>query len=262
MKRYFLLLAVLALILSACAPPPQGAGAPVVDPAQLAPAPVALTTDTAGQAPGLGRSTQNLSDANITKTYVIDSQRWGDIGWTLDLPMSRYNYYREKTRPVVYFDYAKMSADPQDDDIIEAIIRNVRDTAAVKGMDRKDMLGLVLSFVQSIGYSEDIASTYRNEYPRSPVETLFERQGDCEDTSILAAAILTRMDFDVSLLLFEKFDHMGVGVNDPLIEYGNSWIFDSKRYWYFDTTGGRSVGWTPDEYAKTAAYVLPVTNLP
>lgn len=260
MKKVVLLLTALALIVSACAPPPQGAGAPVADPTQQSPGPVALNADTAGQAPGLGKNTQNLPDTNITQTYVINSQRWGDIVWTLDLPMSRYNYYREKTRPVVYFDYAKMAVDPQDDDIIEAIIRNIRDTAAAKGLNRKDQLSLVLSFVQSIAYAEDIATTYRNEYPRYPVETLLEKQGDCEDTSVLAAAILTKMGYDVSLLLFEKFDHMGVGVNYYELEYGNSWIADGKRYWYFDTTGGRSVGWTPDEYAKTAAYVLPVTD--
>jgi len=266
MKRVVLLLVALVLTLvltlSACAAPQEDAKAPI-EVESLAQEPEGQPAESAappGQAPGLGRGIQNVPDINVTQTYIIDSKRWGDIVWTLELPMSRYICYRDKLRPEVFFDYVKMATDPQDDDIIDAIIRNIKDTAAAKGLDRKDQLSLILSFVQSIAYAEDSVTTYRNEYPRYPVETLFEKQGDCEDTSILATAILSRMGYDVSLLLFEKFDHMGVGVNYYELEYGNSWIYEGRRYWYFDTTGGRSVGWTPDEYGKTAAYVLPVTD--
>jgi len=262
MRRLVLSLVVLVFVLSACASPQEDARAPI-EAESLAQEPQGQPAESAappGQVPGLGRGIQNVPNINVTQTYIIDGKRWGEIVWTLELPMSRYVYYREKPRPQVFFDYVKMAEDPMDDDIIDAIIERVKKTAAAKGLDRKDQLSLILSFVQSIAYAEDSVTTYRNEYPRYPVETLFEKQGDCEDTSVLATAILSRMGYDVSLLLFEKFDHMGVGVNYYELEYGNSWIYEGRRYWYFDTTGGRSVGWTPDEYGKTAAYVLPVRN--
>lgn len=264
MRRLVLLLValVLALALSACAAPKEDAKAPI-EAESLAQEPEGQPAESAappGQVPGLGRGIQNVPNINVTQAYVIDSQRWSEIVWTLELPMSRYIYYRDKLRPEVFFAYAKMAEDPMDDDIIDAIIERVKKTAAEKGLDRKDQLSLVLSFVQSMTYAEDIVSTYRNEYARYPVETLFEKVSDCEDTSILAAAILTRMGFDVALILFEQFDHMGVGVDYYELEYGNSWIYEGRRYWYFETTGGRSLGWAPDEYAKTAAYVLPVKN--
>ncbi|MFH1015714.1 MAG: hypothetical protein V1771_01780 [Chloroflexota bacterium] len=262
MRRLVLLLVALVFVLSACAAPQEDAHTPLAAESLVQEPQGQPTESTAppGQVPGLGRGIQNVPNINVTQAYIIDGKRWGEIVWTLELPMSRYIYYRDKLRPQVFFDYVKMATDPQDDDIIDAIIRNIRDTAAAKGLDRKDQLSLVLSFVQSMTYSDDIVSTYRNEYARYPVETLFEKVSDCEDTSILAAAILTKMGFDVALILFEQFDHMGVGVDYYELEYGNSWIYEGRRYWYFETTGGRSLGWAPTEYAKTAAYVLPVTD--
>jgi len=209
------------------------------------------------QSAGVGKGLQNVPNITVTQAYIFDSKKWGDIVWTLEIPLHRYIYYRERPRPENFAQYVNMATDAYDDDIVDAIIQSIKETAATKNLSRTDQLSLVLTFVQSMTYAEDIVTTYQPEYPRYPVETLYEKIGDCEDTSILAAAILTRMGYDVALLLFEKFDHMGVGVNYPL-EYGNSWIYEGKRYWYFDTAGGRSVGWSPDEYGKTAAYVMPV----
>jgi predicted transglutaminase-like cysteine proteinase len=261
LKGLLLCLVCLSLISSGCAVPgDDGVPVPSLVPPQQPEVQSPETTAIPEQVSGLGRGMPEMPNVNVTQAYIIESQRWGEIVWTLEIPTERYFYYREKLRPWLYGDYVKMAADPQDDVIIDAVIAKVNKTAAEKGIDRTGQLSLVLDFVQSIQYSDDVVTTGRNEYPRYPVETLFEKQGDCEDTSILAAAILSKMGYDVALLLFEKFDHMGVGVNDASIEYGNSWIVDGKRYWYFDTTGGRSVGWTPDEYAKTAAYILPVKN--
>ena len=190
---------------------------------------------------------------------------------TLSIPLTEHLYYREKPRPSwlnypyrhpYYFftEYVAMAADPGDDATIDAIAGYLDAAAASEDLDYRGKVELALAFVQSFAYIGDNITTAQDEYPRYPVETLFDRKGDCEDTSILLAAILNDMGCDVAMLLFEEFDHIGLGINMPpeYHMYGNSWIYEGRRYWYLDTAGKRSIGWCPEPYDKTSAYVYPV----
>jgi hypothetical protein len=187
---------------------------------------------------------------------------------TLDIPLKDYLHYKEKQRPswlnyhlyhpyFFFAEYAGMATDPGDDAIVENVVAYLDDLAAAEELNGKHRVELALTFVQSMTYSGDNVTSNSDEYPRYPVETLFEKEGDCEDTSILLAAILTDMGYDVALLLFEELDHIGLGINYPM-EYGNSWLHDGKRYWYLDTSGKRSAGWAPEPYSETSAYIYPV----
>jgi len=190
---------------------------------------------------------------------------------TMDMPLEKYLYYKEKRRPAwlnqhyrhpyYYFaEYVAMATDPDDDAIIRDIVGYLDETATSAGLDGREKVELALVFVQSFSYIGDNVTATLDEYPRYPVETLFEREGDCEDTSILLAAILDGMGYDVALLLFAEFDHIGLGINMPpgYVMFGNSWIYQDRRYWYLDTSGGRSIGWCPEPYDQTSAYVYPV----
>ncbi len=187
---------------------------------------------------------------------------------TLSVPLKEYLRYKEKQRPswlnynryhpyFFFTEYAVMAVEPGDDAIIERVVDYLDGIVAEEQLNERQRIELALSLVQSLNYSLDSISSTSDEYPRYPVETLFEKEGDCEDTSILLAAILTDMGHDVALILFEEFDHMGLGINYPL-EYGNSWLLGEKRYWYLDTTGKRTAGWAPEPYAETSAYIYPV----
>ena len=190
---------------------------------------------------------------------------------SLSIPLTKYLYYKEKARPswlnynnrhpYHYFaEYAAMASDTGDDAVIDAVAAYLNQAAAVEGLDERDKAELALVFVQSFTYIGDNVTEAADEYPRYPVETLIDREGDCEDTSILLAAILDEMGYDVALLLFEEFDHIGLGINIPpeYTMYGNSWIYEGRRYWYLDTSGKHSIGWCPEPYNVTSAYVYPV----
>ncbi len=194
-----------------------------------------------------------------------------EFNLTMDIPVQNYFYYKEKRRPswlnhhyrhpYYYFaEYVSMATDPNDDAAIDDIAGYLDEVAASEGFDARAKVELALVFVQSFTYVGDNVTATLDEYPRYPVETLFEREGDCEDTSILLAAILDEMGCDVALLLFEEFDHIGLGINMPpeYVMYGNSWIYQERRYWYLDTAGRRSIGWCPEPYNVTSAYVYPV----
>ncbi|MFC1915430.1 hypothetical protein ACFLW4_01890 [Chloroflexota bacterium] len=212
-----------------------------------------------------------IFDTVITLHYQFKTSRWGKQNWTLAIPLRDYLYYRDKPRPTnfgelnsntthpyyIFAEYRTMATDPYDDELIDSIIYQLNEVSATDNLSELEKLRFILTFVQSLTYAEDIDTAPYNEYPRYPVETLFARGGDCEDTSILLAAILTAMGHDVALLLFEEFDHMGLGINFP-VGYGNSWMHEGRRYWYLDTTGSQTIGWCSDEYAETSAYVYPV----
>ncbi len=215
------------------------------------------------------RELENKLSTPVTLAYLFASRGEG-YEFAINIPVKDYLYYREKSRPswaesriksnhpyFLFAQYTSMATDPNDDHLVDSVVRQLNEAAIGEDLNDHDKIALVLAFVQSVTYTGDNVTASVDEYPRYPVETLFDREGDCEDTSILLAAILTEMGYDVALLLFEEFDHIGLGINYPL-EYGNSWIYEGKRYWYLDTTGGRSIGWCPDEYAQTSAYVYPV----
>jgi hypothetical protein len=218
---------------------------------------------------GWALSTRFNSTATIR--YQFEAPNQSEHNLTLVIPLNDYRGYKERSRPSYEAEltrhevankfleaYSAMATDPSDDAIINSIVRQLNDEVVAEDLSELKKIQLVLGFVQSLTYAKDVVPTAYDEYPQYPIETLFEQGGDCEDTSILIVAILTEMDFDVALLLFEEFDHMGVGINFD-VRYGNSWIYgDGRRYWYLDTTGGHSLGWCPEPYDVTSAYVYPV----
>jgi len=215
---------------------------------------------------------------NGTETvhYRFEASGRGEHNLTIAIPFEDYREYRAIPRPSwddysdkpnnrSYYDffaeYKLIANDPDDDYIIQAVASKLEETASATGLDDKEKAELALNFIQSFTVTSDNETTPFNEYPRYPLETLFERRGDCEDTSILLAALLTEMGYDVALLLFEDYDHIGLGINMPpeYTMYGNSWIHDDdRRYWYLDTLGKHSIGWCPEPYHQTSAYIYPI----
>ncbi len=175
---------------------------------------------------GWGLSARFSSVATIRYSFEAGSP--GEPDLTLAVPLPDYRHYRERPRPSYgnnltwnemagefLDDATAISTDPGDDAIIDSVARQFEATVLAGNLDSREAVKLVLKFAQSLTYTTDNISTSSDEYPRYPVETLFEQTGDCEDTSLLAAAILTEMGYDTAFILFEEFDHMGLGIYFP-----------------------------------------------
>jgi len=108
----------------------------------------------------------------------------------------------------------------------------------------------VLAFTQQcIQYASDESTTGQPEWPRYPLETLMDEQGDCEDDVILAAAVLTRLGFEVALLYYPTHCALGVAGADHLpgefVEDRRS----GRHYFYGEATAdGWHIGEVPEEY--------------
>ncbi|MBO8159553.1 stalk domain-containing protein [Thermosyntropha sp.] len=136
-----------------------------------------------------------------------------------------------------------------------ALVEKLAELLKVKAPSNdRDRIEFVAAFVQ-----EALPYVFEEgEYPKYPAETLVEG-GDCEDKSILLAALLKSLGYKTALLIFEGDPgHAAVGVECPGA-YGSYFAKDGVKYFYIETTNkGWKTGQIPPEYQGKSALVFPV----
>ncbi|MEW6540398.1 MAG: stalk domain-containing protein [Bacillota bacterium] len=195
----------------------------------------------------------------IKKKY---SWNYGGKPWTWDLqvPREAYAYYTGLERPPTD-DYSVYVTDPADDRFIAALAGRFLEAARREAYSPKQTAEFVTAFVQSVKYVDDNVSKGVGEYPRYPLETLVEWEGDCEDTSILLASLLQGMSIGAVLIHLsgDPAGHMAVGVKGENLP-GVYYEYGGARYYYVETTNPRwSIGEIPDEYRNREARILSLT---
>lgn len=196
--------------------------------------------------------------------YINDSQgferkfnwTYGGYRWSLTLPFNEETYYiyTERTRQR---EYDLFASDPYDDELISGIAESIVRVGKEKNLDNNTIPRVAVSFVQSLPYTSDNVTSGFDEYPRFPYETLYENGGDCEDTSILGAAILQEMGYGV--MLIELPNHMALGIKCTPDVPGTHFLYRDDRYCYLETTGENwDVGVMPELYRGKKASLIPV----
>lgn len=200
-----------------------------------------------------------LSTALIPRTYQW-SYGWDIWTWQVQLPQGFYDYFRALPRPPTV-DYSVYITNPYDDDLIRTIVKRIEEAAQSSGYSEYETVSLAAAFVQSLPYTSDSVTAGFDEYPRYPIETLFDNGGDCEDTSILMAAILEEMGYGT--ILINPPNHLAVGVAGGEGIYGTYWELDGIKYYYLETTGeGFEIGDIPPEYVGSSAYLYELIPVP
>ena len=159
--------------------------------------------------------------------------------FTTYVPENLYNYYKNKPRVPAQstthvgenyrIDYSYYVTDLKDDKELEEIVASFNEFASNQGLEEEEKLNLMVRFIQSIPYKLDIESMAQKEYPRYPIETLVDNEGDCEDTAILTASLLKLMGYDV--LLVDLPEHMAVAVSsDRVTFHGYYYLENNKKY--------------------------------
>jgi hypothetical protein len=124
--------------------------------------------------------------------------------------------------------------------------------------DPQMQVELVIDWVQSFPYTPDDVATGYDDYPKFPTETMTDLEGDCEDTSILLAAVVRAEPFGYGTALIQPPGHMMAGVYSDDLP-GIYFEKNGRRYYVIETTGeGWGVGDMPDEYQDSRAIVYPV----
>lgn len=124
-------------------------------------------------------------------------------------------------------------------------------TSSMSDIDRS---AYVLSFVQSIPYVSDYESTGKDDYWKSPCETLYGG-GDCEDLSMLYAKLMQKIGYGAVLVyLYDsetRIAHMCTAVDVPGAD-GTYVEFGGVNYYCCETTA--------EGYTTRLALYNPVGN--
>lgn len=149
----------------------------------------------------------------------------------------------------------KMLADlrqtPGSMDNVEKVAAYIRKTVEEAGLPEIEMVQFALDFCQepNIHYCVDEDSAgirFAREYMRFPDEVLYDKEGDCDCKSSLTAALLKQLGYPTIIMLSQKLQHAGIGV-----EYNPAWAdaikaedkttvlreHNGKTYLYCETTG-------------------------
>ena len=200
-----------------------------------------------------------LVDAGITLRYRwYHRLQWWDVD--LQVPILAYVESAERARSSDHAAYAAMAVDPSSAAYVDWLTQALAPIIEAGDLTGAQTADLVIAFVTGMPYIDKNTTIPYDGNPRYPIETLFERKGDSEDTSILVAALLNRMGYDVALLALEGVPHMAVGVSLPPAEYGSFFSHEGTRYFYLETIQPLGVGSMPSLYAGSAAQVYPVGN--
>lgn len=208
--------------------------------------------------PAISHSVTDEGDAY----HVSHSWTYKSDTWSCDLKISKNLYAHYKGQRVHKSDgFAGFALSDYDRECLRDLVRSFRETGKEANYSDYDNVYNVVAFVQSLQYVSDMESTGQDEYVRYPVETLVDGIGDCEDTSILMAAILYEMGYGVVLLSLPN--HLALGVKGDSSIKGAYYVYDNQRYYYLETTDkGWNLGEVPDKYQRTSATVIPLVYVP
>jgi hypothetical protein len=132
--------------------------------------------------------------------------------------------------------YRAFVDEPHQEPLYEDMLVGLRALRDSLGLDQDRYAELIVTLVQSLEYRTD--PVYLE--PKFPVETVGDANGDCDDKTLLAAALLAREGYDVAILLFSDEQHVSLGIRSNGSTYGDS------GYALVETTTPILFGWVPD----------------
>ena len=162
-------------------------------------------------------------DGIASRTYDW-SYNGVDYHYVLNIKYSDFQAYRNDTtvvRSISTYSASSITRAQQlitsDDPYVIELANMIVDKTG--GMSDYDRINVLLAFTQYIEYKYDADSMGQDEYWKYPVETLFDNNGDCEDTSILFAAIGKAMGYDTAVMIFSghatgAINYKDLGMNE------------------------------------------------
>lgn len=192
------------------------------------------------------RTFELLNQPNGSKTYQL----------TISTTQTLYEYYQRQNHQIYEnIDLAKF--------VTPSPLEPVAEDLWTIYDNPEDFANGVLMITHQIPYEGSAPQKY-------PIETLKENIGDCDLFSFLAASIMKAGGLDVTLLLFEKEEHMTVGVylSEPPTNARTSvsyFSYEQKPYYIAETTGNYENGWRvgecPDLVKGASAQIIPLNQI-
>lgn len=200
-------------------------------------------------------------DGDVFRTYNWDAQK---VNYSLTVSIL-YSDFQKHRNDTVTRSYTGMSdlkkfVNPSDNSVVQIakyIIDNTR------GMDDGDRLYVLLRFVQILKYQYDSVSMGQEEYFKYPVETLYDMNGDCEDTAFLFCSIACAMGYQSALILFDGHMASAVQVPDGSVNGRSVFKYLGEDYLYCETTAtGYGIGEAPSGYEQSGNLYKSMISIP
>ena len=177
--------------------------------------------------------------------------------YTIEIPKELYDYY--KSQPHSSQRFSRYARTDKDRELLNGIIDDFEAYGEKCNYDGSENAMNIIAFVQAIPYTSDKLTTGYEEYPRYPVETLVDNGGDCEDSVILAAALLSEMGYGTVLLEFPSHLALGVKGSDGFSKNGDPYLYKGEKYYYVETTiSGYEIGEIPDDVNTSTVIIHPM----
>ena len=153
-----------------------------------------------------------IADGVDNKTF---DWSYGGKDYSITLGIRYSDYYTYKTDDIIRSqgttEHDKMFV-TSDDKYVKQIAEYI--SGATVGLDKAEVVNVLLRFTQTIPYVYDSESVGQEEYWKYPLETLYDGNGDCEDTSILFCAVGKAMGYDTALMLFSGHATGAISIAD------------------------------------------------
>ncbi|MFT4526744.1 MAG: hypothetical protein ACI9FU_000184 [Granulosicoccus sp.] len=167
--------------------------------------------------------------------------RYADQPFELEMTIDKKVYNHFASLPRVIDDYSYYAASCDFIPFVPNLVNGLIKLATEADLNRWQMMEMTIAFVQSLPYTHDKGY----DHPKFPAETLVDGTGDCEDTSILLAAILEELGIEAVLLSPPK--HMGIGIACSDC-HGRAYKSKGTNYFYVETTAkGWEIGAMPED---------------
>lgn len=176
----------------------------------------------------------------------------------LQVNSEEYNRYTQKmgNRPRPSDLVARLELAQQGAKDIAPLILAIR--RAAPSQQPETLAAFALSLVQSLPYKLDALTTPFDDAWRAPLQTLVDREIDCEDSSILYSSLLSGLGINNGLVIVPG--HMLTAVEGDFD--GDYLRHQGNKYYVAETTGLTwTIGQTPPQHQGATARILPVSAI-
>lgn len=208
-----------------------------------------------------------IPEENTFDIYYNWKYKNKDYNISLEIPIKKYEYYLNLevnrspqqlgTKSIAKFVTTK-------DTVIIDLSNKLKNIIENENFNEVESINFILRFIQeNIQYNLDNESKGCIEYWRFPLETLVEKRGDCEDSSVLFSSIIESLDYKTVLLFYiieNDIGHLAVGVNINYDYNGDFIEYNNLKYYYCETTSyGFNLGEIPTDINVEPEKIIPIT---
>lgn len=210
-----------------------------------------IVTDEDGYEPRDDRKPDYVQPADPTWSKRTFNWTSYDKRYTFEISMNiqddMYEYYHSLLRYSYVKDYHNYVSDDNNHKLVKQLADEIKSLCDQCGYGESETIRETANFVQSIEYVDDMTSTGYTDFPKYPLETLYDQCGDCEDSSILLGALLKELGY--GCIFIELPEHVAIGVKATDDAPGTYYDYNGSHYLYIETTNsGWDIGTLPDDF--------------